>query len=164
MSPISTTRLNPNAHTFYLSPHASYTVLIPVLHNNTDIANLRYIITPFAILRAGLGRERYYVELSAKDLNAIEVGQLTNCPPFDWCERSIASTTNTTTTTNPRTSHTPCSLPAEDAVARTHLSEAKPCTTLGAWDDHLEPPLAPHQPAGAHRRAPARRRSSRQSI
>ncbi|KZP25185.1 hypothetical protein FIBSPDRAFT_856158 [Athelia psychrophila] len=163
MSPISTTRLNPNAHTFYLSPHASYTVLIPVLHNNTDIANLRYTMTPPAILRAGLGRERYYVELSAKDLNAIEVGQLTNCPPFDWCERSIASTTNTTTTaTNPRTSHTPWLPPP--CRRRSRSSTSSFASDALHQDDHLEPPLAPHQPAGAHRRAPARRRSSRQSI
>ncbi|KAF7968974.1 hypothetical protein HWV62_28777 [Athelia sp. TMB] len=76
MSPISTAQLNPNSHTFCLSPHTSNTVLIPVLLNNTDIANLRYTITPLGYVEGESGKGKIdYVELSAKDLKAIEAAR-----------------------------------------------------------------------------------------
>jgi nucleoporin POM152 len=79
MSPISTAHLNPHAHTFCLSPHTGNTVLIPILLNNTEVANVRYTVTPLGYVEGessgGVGKVEY-VELVAKDLKAIEATRL----------------------------------------------------------------------------------------
>ncbi|KIJ66251.1 hypothetical protein HYDPIDRAFT_86511 [Hydnomerulius pinastri MD-312] len=76
MSPISTAHLNPDAHTFCLSP-PSDTVLIPILVNNTTPANVRYSFTPLTYVegKSGTGRVEH-VELSTKDLKVIEQARL----------------------------------------------------------------------------------------
>ncbi|KAF9245820.1 hypothetical protein BU15DRAFT_85502 [Melanogaster broomeanus] len=76
MSPISTAHLNPDAHTFCLSP-PSHTMLIPILVNNTTPANIRYSFTPLTYVegQSGTGRVEH-VELSAKDLKATEQARL----------------------------------------------------------------------------------------
>ncbi|KAF9225491.1 hypothetical protein BS17DRAFT_801515 [Gyrodon lividus] len=76
MSPISTGHLNPDAHTFCLSP-PSHTVLIPILVNNTSPANVRYSFTPLTYVegQSGTGRVEH-IELSAKDLKVIEQARI----------------------------------------------------------------------------------------
>ncbi|KAH7930605.1 hypothetical protein BV22DRAFT_1191200 [Leucogyrophana mollusca] len=76
MSPISTAQLNPGAHTFCLSSPTT-SVLIPILVNNTTPTHVRYSFTPLTYVegQAGTGRVEY-VELSAKDLKAIEQARL----------------------------------------------------------------------------------------
>ncbi|KIK97563.1 hypothetical protein PAXRUDRAFT_212828 [Paxillus rubicundulus Ve08.2h10] len=76
MSPISTAHLNPDAQAFCLSP-PSHAVLIPILVNNTTPANVRYSLTPLTYVegQSGTGRVEH-IELSAKDLKAIELARL----------------------------------------------------------------------------------------
>lgn len=77
MSPISTAQLNPYAHTFCLSPHTGNNVLIPILLNNTDVANVRYTVTPLGYVEGESGTGKIeYVELNAKDLKAIELARV----------------------------------------------------------------------------------------
>ena len=79
MSPISTAQLNPHAHTFCLSSHTGNNVLIPVLLNNTDVGNIRYTLTPLGYVEGDSSTGKIeYVELSAKDLKAIEASGLEN--------------------------------------------------------------------------------------
>ncbi|KAG5647752.1 hypothetical protein DXG03_008475 [Asterophora parasitica] len=71
MSPISTAQINPQALSFCLSPPENF-VLIPVILNNTNVAELRYSITP-------LGHDDARAEvvvLTAKDLKSIEQERL----------------------------------------------------------------------------------------
>ncbi|KAH7886081.1 hypothetical protein F5I97DRAFT_1937005 [Phlebopus sp. FC_14] len=76
MSPISTAHLNPDGNTFCLSPPA-YAVLIPIVVNNTTPANVRYLFTPLPYLEGQSGTGRVdHVELSARDLKAIEQARL----------------------------------------------------------------------------------------
>ncbi|KIL71448.1 hypothetical protein M378DRAFT_182877 [Amanita muscaria Koide BX008] len=75
MSPISTARLNPYGSTFCLKSHQD-PVLIPVLLNNTNIAGLKYSITPLDHSEGKNHKRVEYIELSAKDLKAIEQARL----------------------------------------------------------------------------------------
>ncbi|KAF8640975.1 hypothetical protein AX17_000621 [Amanita inopinata Kibby_2008] len=75
MSPISTARLNPYGSTFCLSSHPD-SVLIPILLNNTNIAGLRYSLTPLDHAEGRNPRRVELVDLSAKDLKAIEQARL----------------------------------------------------------------------------------------
>lgn len=78
MSPISTAQVNPYAQTFCIaSPGQS--VLVPILLNNTNPANVKYTLTPLGFVedpaeektKSAVGKvER--LELGAKDLKAIE--------------------------------------------------------------------------------------------
>ena len=79
MSPISTAHLNPYSQTFCIAS-SGQSILIPVLLNNTNPANLKYTLTPLGYVedaaeqekaKSAVGKvERF--ELSAKDLKAIE--------------------------------------------------------------------------------------------
>ena len=71
MSPISTARLNPYGSTFCLKDQHD-TVLIPVLLNNTSIAGLKYSNTPLDFIEGKSSKRVEYIDLSAKDLKAIE--------------------------------------------------------------------------------------------
>ncbi|KAG6837661.1 hypothetical protein H0H93_004937 [Arthromyces matolae] len=65
MSPISTAQLNPDSLPFCLSPQNNF-VLIPVLLNNTNPAELKFAFTT-------LGQDiPHIVELTSKDLKSIE--------------------------------------------------------------------------------------------
>ena len=76
MSPISTAQLNPYVETFCLpSPGAS--VLIPLLLNNTNPHTVRYTLTPLAYSENSKTSGKVeQVDLSAKDLRAIEQGRI----------------------------------------------------------------------------------------
>ncbi|PFH49818.1 hypothetical protein AMATHDRAFT_146737 [Amanita thiersii Skay4041] len=90
MSPISTARLNPYDSTFCLNT-PSDSVLIPILLNNTNVAGLRYLLTPLDLVEGRSPKKSEYIELSAKDLKAIEqsrlealqVSRLTTSSPHD---------------------------------------------------------------------------------
>lgn len=71
MSPISTAHLNPNGQTFCLAPPGN-TVLIPILLNNTSPFNVKYTLTPLGYTEDGGQGKVERVELTAKDLKAIE--------------------------------------------------------------------------------------------
>lgn len=71
MSPISTAHLNPQGHNFCLSPTNSL-VLLPVLLNNTNLAGLKYTITPLSYIDGGSRGKVETHELSAKDLKQVE--------------------------------------------------------------------------------------------
>lgn len=75
MSPISTAQLNPNGLTFCLTPPAN-AVLIPILLNNTNIHGLRYSVTPLGYTEDGTQGKIQYVDITAKDLKAIEQSRL----------------------------------------------------------------------------------------
>lgn len=62
MSPISTAHLNPDAEKYCLSHLSSY-MLLPVLLNNTNIAGLKYSVSP---LNAPTDKD--FVNVTAKDL------------------------------------------------------------------------------------------------
>ncbi|KAF5352715.1 hypothetical protein D9756_005934 [Leucocoprinus leucothites] len=76
MSPISTAHLNPDANNYCLSQSSSHT-LLPVLLNNTNIAGLKYSISPL-----NAPADKAFVEISAKQLeqNRQEFLQLTSAP------------------------------------------------------------------------------------
>ncbi|CAL1694099.1 unnamed protein product [Somion occarium] len=84
MSPISTGQLNPYLNTYCIaSPGQS--VLIPVLLNNTNPVNIRYTLTPLGYGAESTDKDKPKngvvgkidrVELSAKDLKAIEQARL----------------------------------------------------------------------------------------
>jgi nucleoporin POM152 len=71
MSPISTAQINPNGQTFCLSPPGNV-VLVPILLNNTNPVGLRYSLTPLGYSIDEKNGKMEYVDLSAKDLKAIE--------------------------------------------------------------------------------------------
>ncbi|KAF8634926.1 hypothetical protein AX15_000665 [Amanita polypyramis BW_CC] len=71
MSPISTARLNPYSSTFCLRDQQD-TALIPILLNNTNVAGLRYSLTPLDYIEGKSHKRVEYIDLSAKDLKAIE--------------------------------------------------------------------------------------------
>lgn len=77
MSPISTAQLNPNAQTFCLAPNAQ-SLLIPVLLNNTNPMSLRYSISPLGYTLDGSHSQVEYVDLTAKDIKAIEQSWVEN--------------------------------------------------------------------------------------
>ncbi|PPQ99547.1 hypothetical protein CVT24_005335 [Panaeolus cyanescens] len=72
MSPISTAHLNPQGQNFCLSPTSRY-VFIPVVLNNTNIAGLRYSVTPLGN-HAGGKLETH--DMSLKDLKSVEQSYL----------------------------------------------------------------------------------------
>ncbi|EGN93112.1 hypothetical protein SERLA73DRAFT_116213 [Serpula lacrymans var. lacrymans S7.3] len=78
MSPISTAQLNPNGHAYCLAPPLN-SVLVPILVNNTVPTNVRFSLTPLGYVEgvSGTGRVEY-IELSAKDLKAIEQARVDN--------------------------------------------------------------------------------------
>lgn len=71
MSPISTAHLNPYGSTFCL-PSQHDSVLIPVLLNNTNVAGLKYSLTPLDYVEGKSHRRVEYTDLPAKDIKAIE--------------------------------------------------------------------------------------------
>ncbi|KAF9015661.1 hypothetical protein BDQ17DRAFT_1386352 [Cyathus striatus] len=73
MSPISTAQLNPTGATFCLSSKKA-PVLLPVLLNNTNVAGLRYSITPLTQRDDTPHQKVEYFDLSGKELKAIEQG------------------------------------------------------------------------------------------
>lgn len=82
MSPISTAHLNPYGETFCLTAPGQ-NILIPILLNNTNPVNVRYTLTPLGYVESADDAERTKspgkverVELSAKDLKAIEAARL----------------------------------------------------------------------------------------
>lgn len=75
MSPISTAHLNPQNLNFCLSPSNNF-VLIPVVLNNTNIAGLKYSITPLGYLDNGSGGKIEIHDISARDLKSISQTQL----------------------------------------------------------------------------------------
>ncbi|KAF9056084.1 hypothetical protein BJ165DRAFT_1430770 [Panaeolus papilionaceus] len=72
MSPISTAHLNPQTQNFCLAPTSRY-VFIPVVLNNTNVAGLRYSITP---LGSQTGRKPETHDMSLKDLKGVEQSYL----------------------------------------------------------------------------------------
>ena len=62
MSPISTAQLNPDANKYCLSQLSSY-MLLPVLLNNTNIAGLKYSVSPL-----NAPTDKVFVEVTAKNL------------------------------------------------------------------------------------------------
>ncbi|KAG5650743.1 hypothetical protein H0H81_011187 [Sphagnurus paluster] len=74
MSPISTAQLNPQALSFCLSPPHNF-VLIPVLLNNTNVAEIQYSITPLGN-PIDHHEKPEIVVLTSKDLKAIEQERL----------------------------------------------------------------------------------------
>ena len=62
MSPISTAQLNPDANKYCLSQLSSY-MLLPVLLNNTNIAGLKYSVSPL-----NAPTYKVFVEVTAKNL------------------------------------------------------------------------------------------------
>ncbi|KAJ7110070.1 hypothetical protein C8R44DRAFT_271693 [Mycena epipterygia] len=80
MSPISTARLNPHGLTFCLAEPGTF-VLIPVLLNNTDVSTLRYSLTPLGYtLDSGLEKIEN-MQLSSRELKAIEQTRLESMRP-----------------------------------------------------------------------------------
>ncbi|KAI0828950.1 hypothetical protein BC628DRAFT_1533561 [Trametes gibbosa] len=76
MSPISTAHLNPYGETFCLPAPSSH-VLIPLLLNNTTPNGIRYSLTPLAYSESSKSSGKIeYLELSAKDLRAIEQSRI----------------------------------------------------------------------------------------
>lgn len=77
MSPISTAHLNPDSSKFCLAQSPGY-ILLPVLLNNTNIAGLKYSISPL-----DAPTQKTFVDVSAKHLeqNRQEHLQLTSAPP-----------------------------------------------------------------------------------
>ncbi|KAI0660622.1 hypothetical protein C8Q70DRAFT_976905 [Cubamyces menziesii] len=72
MSPISTAQLNPYGETYCL-PTTSSHVLIPLLLNNTSPTSVKYTLTPLPSSgNSKSAGKMEYLELSAKDLRAIE--------------------------------------------------------------------------------------------
>src|ERR1700722_2514855 len=76
MSPISTAQLNPNGHTFCLSPSGSG-VLIPILLNNTSPLSVKYTLMPLGYTEESQVES---FELSPKDLKAIEDARISSLP------------------------------------------------------------------------------------
>lgn len=74
MSPISTAKLNPYGETFCLAS-PSHSILVPLLLNNTSPAAVRYSLVPLGYVE-GSGAKVDKVDLSAKDLKAIETARL----------------------------------------------------------------------------------------
>ncbi|KAH9937368.1 uncharacterized protein B0H18DRAFT_970234 [Fomitopsis serialis] len=74
MSPISTAYLNPYGQTFCLAS-SSHSVLVPLLLNNTSPPSVRYSLVPLGYVE-GSGAKIERVDLSAKDLKAIENARL----------------------------------------------------------------------------------------
>ncbi|KAH9835872.1 uncharacterized protein C8Q71DRAFT_100734 [Rhodofomes roseus] len=74
MSPISTAHLNPHGQTFCLAS-SGHSVLIPLLLNNTTPAGVRHSLVPLGYVE-GSGAKIERVDLSAKDLKAIENARL----------------------------------------------------------------------------------------
>lgn len=74
MSPISTAKLNPYGETFCLAS-PSHSILVPLLLNNTSPATVRYSLVPLGYVE-GSGAKVDKVDLSAKDLKAIETARL----------------------------------------------------------------------------------------
>ncbi|KAJ3563589.1 hypothetical protein NP233_g8846 [Leucocoprinus birnbaumii] len=76
MSPISTAHLNPDGHNHCLAQSSNH-ILIPLLLNNTNIAALKYSISPL-----NAPSEKTIVEVSAKQLeqNRQELLQLVSTP------------------------------------------------------------------------------------
>ncbi|KDR85486.1 hypothetical protein GALMADRAFT_84345 [Galerina marginata CBS 339.88] len=68
MSPISTAYLNPQNLNYCLSPSIGF-VLVPIVMNNTNVAGLKYSVTPLGY--DGSGRIDTH-ELSSKELKSIE--------------------------------------------------------------------------------------------
>ncbi|KAF5384775.1 hypothetical protein D9615_001264 [Tricholomella constricta] len=74
MSPISTAKINPQGLSFCLAPPDNF-ILIPVLLNNTHVAELRYSITPLGHDTDNHEKAEVVI-LTAKDLKAIEQERL----------------------------------------------------------------------------------------
>ncbi|KAF9454153.1 hypothetical protein P691DRAFT_798413 [Macrolepiota fuliginosa MF-IS2] len=76
MSPISTAHLNPDANNFCIAQHPGY-ILLPVLLNNTNVAGLKYSISPL-----NTPTQKTIVDVSAKHLeqNRQEFLKLTSAP------------------------------------------------------------------------------------
>lgn len=75
MSPISTARLNPYGSTFCLqSQHDS--ILIPIILNNTNVAALKYSLTPLDYIEGKSHKRVEYIDLPAKDIKAVEQARL----------------------------------------------------------------------------------------
>ncbi|KAF8956062.1 hypothetical protein BDZ97DRAFT_1925843 [Flammula alnicola] len=71
MSPISTAHLNPQNLNFCLSPSIGF-VLIPIVLNNTNLAGLKYSITPLGYFDNASRSKVEIHDLNAKDLKVIE--------------------------------------------------------------------------------------------
>ncbi|PPQ78029.1 hypothetical protein CVT25_015574 [Psilocybe cyanescens] len=70
MSPISTAHLNPESFNYCLSPTLGH-VLIPIVLNNTNLAGLKYSITPLGYSKDGAGKIEVH-ELNLRQLKGIE--------------------------------------------------------------------------------------------
>ncbi|KAF9566997.1 hypothetical protein CPC08DRAFT_657108 [Agrocybe pediades] len=70
MSPISTAHLNPQSLNYCISPSLGF-VLLPVILNNTNIAGLKYTVTPLGYPGSAGGKVETH-QLSIKELRAIE--------------------------------------------------------------------------------------------
>ncbi|KAF9486443.1 hypothetical protein BDN70DRAFT_869985 [Pholiota conissans] len=75
MSPISTAHLNPQNLNFCLSSPNNQ-VFIPVVLNNTDIAGLKYSITPLGYLDDNSNGKIEVIDLNVKDLKSISQTQI----------------------------------------------------------------------------------------
>ncbi|KAI6031464.1 hypothetical protein BKA83DRAFT_26692 [Pisolithus microcarpus] len=76
MSPISTAQLNPDGHSFCLSP-PGHTIFVPILVNGTAPSSVRYSFTPLTYVdgQPGTGRIEH-IEMNAKELKAIAQARL----------------------------------------------------------------------------------------
>jgi nucleoporin POM152 len=95
MSPISTARLNPDDTPFCLSPPKNH-VLVPILLNNTNVAALRYSLTPLGYIegQAGTGSVEY-IDVSARELKAVETARLAALQQLIRPSSSSSSPSNT---------------------------------------------------------------------
>ena len=75
MSPISTAHLNPQNLNFCLSP-TNRAVLIPVVLNNTNIAGLRYSVTPLGYMEDGSKGKITMHDMTSRELKALIQNQL----------------------------------------------------------------------------------------
>lgn len=75
MSPISTAHLNPYGSTLCL-PSQHDSILIPILLNNTNVAALKYSLTPLDYIEGKSHKRVEYIDLPAKDIKAIEQARL----------------------------------------------------------------------------------------
>jgi len=74
MSPISTAHLNPQNLNYCISPSIGF-VLLPVILNNTNIAGLKYSVTPLGYHENGGGKVETH-QINIKELRAIEATYL----------------------------------------------------------------------------------------
>jgi len=79
MSPVSTARLNPQGHAFCLAPPGN-SILIPILLNNTTPLSVKYSLLPLGYTENEKHGKVEYVELSVKDLKAIEQFRIDTFP------------------------------------------------------------------------------------